>query len=56
MANEVENLKREIDEWITQKDDAVEIVVMLMSKFVITPQTFINRLNKVYALKRGVKA
>ena len=52
MANEVKNLKQEIDEWITQKDDAVEIVVLLMSKFEITPQNFIDRLNEVYASYR----
>ncbi len=44
--NEVKNVIEEIDRWVLKKRDALRIVVLLMSKFSLKPQDFVNELKK----------
>jgi hypothetical protein len=44
--NEIKNLIEEIGEWVTEKEDALKIVIILMDKFEITPQDFVNEFKK----------
>jgi hypothetical protein len=44
---EVKNLIKEADEWILEKRDAIELCVLLISKFEITPQDYIDKLKEL---------
>lgn len=39
--NEIQNLEREIDQWVTEKKDAIRIVAGLWSKFDLTAEDFV---------------
>ena len=51
MANEVENLIKEADEWITEKKDAIRMIVLLWSKFSLKPQDIIDEYKERLKLK-----
>lgn len=44
--NETQNLKKEIDVWVTDKKDAIEIIALLWSKFDLSFQDFVEQLRE----------
>lgn len=44
---EVKNLIGEIETWVTEKDQAIIIASVLMTKFNITPQDFVDLLREL---------
>jgi hypothetical protein len=46
MMNEVANLIKEIDEWVTKKKDAITIASWLIVKFNLTLQDFVTPILK----------
>ena len=44
MANEVKRIKEEIGQWVTEKEDAMEIVAILVDKFSLNLQDFVDKL------------
>jgi hypothetical protein len=51
---EIKNLIKEIDEWVTEKDDALEICILLMYKFDITIVDYIDRLNELNFINKSL--